>query len=156
MNHQFHRLLAALVLGLIAATTAGCGGQEDFAFDELDLTPAQDELIEFPLGKYAIPIPLLQSTTLDEGLKRNRVEFSFSLYALVTADCKARLSRQWKRHEGTLRDRIILVCRNATAEELQEPELATLKTHLTDAVHAEFGSQCIRRLLISEVITRKL
>lgn len=113
-------------------------------------------MIEFSLGKYSIPIPLLQATSMDEGLKRNRVEFSFALYALVTADCKKRLASQWKRCEGKVRDRIILVCRNATAEELREPELATLKTHLNDAVHAELGSQCIRRLLVSDVVMRKL
>jgi len=128
----------------------------EVAFDELDLTPAQDELIEFPLGKYVIPIPLVQSSGMNEGLKRNRVEFSFALHALVTRDCKIQLAGAWKRHEGKLRDRIILVCRNATVEELQEPEFATLKSHLTDAVQAEFGSKCIRRLLISDVITRKL
>ena len=31
---------------------------------------------------------------------------------------------------------MILICRNATAEDLQEQELATLKSHLTDAIHA--------------------
>jgi hypothetical protein len=51
---------------------------------------------------------------------------------------------------------VILVCRNATAEDLQEPELATLKSHLTDAVHAELGTQCIRKLLITDVVLRKL
>ena len=148
--------LAVAAGALVVCACTGCGPKEDFAFDELDLTPAQDELIEFSLGKYVIPVPLLQSTTMDEGLKRNRVEFSFSLFALVTADCNNRLSGQWKRHEGKIRDRIILVCRNSTAEELQEPELATLKSHLTDAVQAELGANCIRRLLISEVVTRKL
>jgi flagellar basal body-associated protein FliL len=149
-------LLAAFAAGVLVAASAGCGAKDEFAFDELDLTPAQDELIEFSLGKYSIPIPLLQATMMDEGLKRNRVEFSFALYALVSAECKSRLASQWKRHEGKLRDRIILICRNATADELQEPELATLKSHLTDAVQAELGSQCIRRLLVSEVVTRKL
>ncbi len=156
MNYRSTISSAIVAIALAVCACAGCGPKDDFAFDELDLTPAQDELIEFSLGKYMIPVPLLQSTTLDEGLKRNRVEFSFSLYALVTADCKKRLAGQWKRHEGKLRDRIILVCRNSTAEELQEPELATLKSHLTDAVHAEFGSNCIRRLLVSEVVIRKL
>ena len=42
--------------------------------------------------------------------------------------------------KASIRDRVILVCRNATTDELQEPELATLKSHLTDAVQAELGS----------------
>lgn len=156
MNHRIYSLLANFAAGLLVVAAIGCGPKEDFEFDELDLTPAQDELIEFSLGKYVIPVPLLRSSGSGDGVKRNRVEFSFALYALVTSDCKKRLAGQWKRHEGKLRDRIILICRNATIEDLQEPELATLKTHLTDAVHAELGSNCIRRLLISEVITRKL
>lgn len=144
-----------LLWGLLCVA-AGCGASEDFEFDELDLTPAQDELIEFSLGQYAVPIPLIESTSLDDGVKRNRVEFAFSLYALVSPECKKRLSAQWKRHEGKVRDRVILVCRNATAEDLQESELAKLKSHLTDAVHAELGTQCVRRLLISDVVVRKL
>lgn len=148
-------ILIALLFGMLCATP-GCGGSEDFEFDELDLTPTQDELIEFSLGKYVVPIPLLQAATLEEGVKRNRVEFAFSLYALVSPECKKKLSTEWKRHEGKVRDRVILVCRNATAEDLQESELAKLKSHLTDAVHAELGKQCIRRLLISDVVVRKL
>jgi flagellar basal body-associated protein FliL len=155
MSQILKLLLVAFIAALLCAAP-GCGAKEDFEFDELDLTPAHDEMIEFPLGKYIIPIPLIQSATLEEGVKRNRVEFAFSLYAVVSPECKKRLSSQWKRHEGKLRDRIILVCRRATAEELQESELATLKSHLTDAVHAELGTRCIRRLLISEVLTRKL
>ena len=147
--------IMALVAGLLCAAP-GCGEQEDFEFDELDLTPAQDEMIEFSLGKYVVPIPLIQAVSLDEGVKRNRVEFAFSLYALVSPDCEKRLRSQWKRYEGKLRDRVILVCRNATAEDLQEQEFATLKSHLTDAVHAELGTQCIRRLLITDVVVRKL
>jgi flagellar basal body-associated protein FliL len=99
---------------------------------------------------------MIQTATFDEGVKRNRVEFAFSLYALTTPECEKRLKSQCKRHEGKVRDRVILICRNATAEDLQEQELATLKSHLTDAVHAEFGTQCIRRLLITDVVTRKL
>ncbi|MGE3240699.1 MAG: hypothetical protein AB7G28_22275 [Pirellulales bacterium] len=140
--------------GLLCA--AGCAPSEDFEFDELDLTPAQDEMVEFSLGKYVVPIPLIEPTSLDDGVKRNRVEFAFSLYALVDPICKKRLAAQWKRHEGKVRDRVILVCRNATGEYLQESELAKLKSHLTDAVHAELGTQCIRRLLISDVVLRKL
>ena len=153
---RHHHILSVVFVALAAAATIGCGPKEDFEFDELDLTPAQDELVEFSLGKYAIPIPLVESSSLDTGVKRNRVEFSFALHALVTRDCQAQLAAKWKRHEGKLRDRIILVCRNTTAEELQEPELAMLKSHLTDAVQAEFGTQCIRRLLISEVATHQL
>lgn len=147
--------IASLVVGLLCVAP-GCGGYEDFEFDKLDLTPTQHELVEVSLGKYVIPIPMIQTATFDESVKRNRVEFAFALYALTTPECENRLKSQWRRHEGKVRDRVILICRNATAEDLQEQELATLKSHLTDAIHSEFGTQCIRRILISDVVTRKL
>ena len=150
------------ILAIVAAAAlsfgslAGCGSPPTYEFDELDSTPAQDDLLEFSLGKYVIPIPLIKSYAASAGTKRNRIEFSFHLHALITGDYNSELSAMWDRHKGTIRDRIILVCRNATIEELQEPELATLKSHLTDAVQAELGSKRIRRLLISEVETRQL
>ena len=158
MNRQIAALLAvvaALIAGVCVATFTGCGSPPTYEFDELDSTPAQDELIEFSLGKYDIPIPLAP-TYGGEGAKRNRVEFSFELHALVTNDYESQLAGLWERHEGAIRDRVILVCRNAKLEELEEPELATLKSHLTDAIQAELGPKSIRRLLLSEVETRKL
>ncbi len=154
-----HRILVRLVVlaaGLLAVSLAGCHSSPTYEFDELDSTLAQDELVEFSLGKYVIPIPLVRSYADNEGPKRNRVEFSFELHALIAADYESEITDLWDRHEGTIRDRVILVCRNATVDELQEPELATLKSHLTDVVQAELGSKRIRRLLISEVETRRL
>jgi flagellar basal body-associated protein FliL len=155
----YHRLfgpLAFLAAALLAVSLAGCQSSPTYEFDELDSMPAQDDLIEFSLGKYVIPIPLVRSYAAGAGPKRNRVEFSFELHALITGDYESELTNMWERHEGMIRDRVILVCRNATADELQEPEMATLKSHLTDAVQAELGSKRIRRLLISEVDTRQL
>ena len=159
MNRQVTALIAvaaALAAGIVVAALTGCSSPPTYEFDELDSTPAQDELIEFPLGKYSIPIPLVHPYDNGSGSKRNRLEFSFELHALVTGDYESQLAELWERHEGTVRDRIILVCRNAKLEELQEPELATLKSHLTDAIQAELGPKGIRRLLISEVDTQKL
>jgi len=156
VDHRVFAPLAAVAAALLAVSLAGCDSTPTYEFDELDSTPAQDDLIEFSLGTYVIPIPLVRSYEAGAGPKRNRVEFSFELHALITGDYQSELARMWDRHEGMIRDRVILVCRNATAEELQEPELATLKSHLTDAVQAELGSKRIRRLLISEVDTRQL
>ena len=148
--------LAILAVAVLGVVTGGCGSQPTYEFDELDLTPTQDELTEFSLGKYTIPIPLIQSYGQQDGPKRNRIEFSFHLYALITGDYESQLANLWKQHKGTIRDRIIRVCRNATLEELQEPELATLKSHLTDAVQSELGPKSIRRLLMTDTVTRKL
>lgn len=156
MNHAIYIWLAIVVAVVLVATLPGCSAQPTYAFDELDSMPAQDELIEFPLGKYSIPIPLVRSLEMDSASKRNRLEFSFELHALTTRDGESQLADVWERHEGKLRDRVIQVCRNAKLEDLQEPELATLKSHLVDAVHAELGPKSVRKLLVSEIVTQKL
>ena len=61
MNHCINALLKIFVACLLVAAMAGCGSKPTYAFDELDSMPAHDELIEFPLGTYSIPIPLVQS-----------------------------------------------------------------------------------------------
>ena len=156
MNQFLYTLLAAFVAVVLVAVLPGCGAQPTYEFDELDSMPAQDELIEFPLGQYSIPIPLVRTLEVDNSPKRNRIVFSFELHALTTRDGETQLSDVWERHEGKLRDRVIQVCRNARLEDLEEPELATLKSHLVDAVHAELGPKSVRKLLVSEIVTQKL
>jgi flagellar basal body-associated protein FliL len=147
---------ACAALGVVLVAVAGCGTPPAFDLDELDLTPAHDEMIEFPLGSYTVPIPVVQSKNRDQPVRANRLEFSFQLYALVTPDQQSSLADAWERHEGKIRDRVIRVCRNATLGDLQEPELATLKSHLADAVQAELGAKGVRRLLITEVVSQEL
>ena len=153
INRQMRKALAA---GILVTALGGCGARTAFEFDALDLTPAQDEMSEFALGHYAIPIPIAKSDGLSEGESRNRLVLTFDLFALVSPGDVPVLTDSWQRHEGNVRDCIIRVCRNASTEELQEPELSTLKSHLTDAVQDQIGSKSIHRLLISEVTSKEL
>ena len=141
---------------MFAAWLGGCGGRSTYEFDELDLTPAHDELSEFSLGHYAIPMPTVKSYGPGGNVTSNHVEFAFELHALVTRDYEAKLSALWERHRGNIRDRVIRVCRNATLEELREPEFAMLKARLTDAIQAELGRRSIRRLLLTDVAMREI
>lgn len=145
---------AALAAALVAV--AGCSSRPAFDLDRLDLTPAHDELVEFSLGGYSVPIPVVESQGQDQLVRTNRLEFSFALFALVTTDQRSSLADAWARHEGKIRDRVIRVCRNASIADLQEPELATLKSHLADAVQAEVGAKVVRRLLLTEVVSEEL
>ena len=153
INRRMRRGLAA---GFLAAMVCGCESRTAFEFDALDLTPAQDEMSEFALGHYAIPIPIAKSDGLSEGESRNRLVLTFDLFALVSPSEGPALTDSWSRHEGNVRDTVIRVCRNASTEELQEPELSTLKSHLTDAVQDQLGSKSVHRLLISEMTSREL
>jgi hypothetical protein len=144
-----------LNVGALILALTGCGGRPAYEFDDLDLTPAQDELTEFSLGHYEVPVPIERG--FGPGtVSRNRIELSFDLHALVNRDYESQLADLWKRHEGKIRDAIIRVCRNASLDDLQEPELATLKSHLSDAVQAQIGPRGIRRLMMTEIRTREI
>jgi flagellar basal body-associated protein FliL len=78
------------------------------------------------------------------------------LYALVRPENKSHIADDWARHEGKIRDHVIRVCRNASVDELQEPELSTLKARLMDALAAQMGENDLRQLLITEVVSQKL
>jgi len=145
-----------LVGGFLLGIASGCSSGPSYEFDALDLAPPQEELSEFNLGQYSIPIPVVAEAGSKQRLHRNRVQLNFELYALVRPEQESHLAAGWERHEGKIRDHVIRVCRNATVDELQEPELSTLKARLLDAVAAQIGKQDLRQLLITEVVSHPM
>jgi len=143
--------LIVVVLGLVIVATFGCGSRPSYEFDELDLSPNQDELREFSLGHYAIPIPVSQAFGDDGKVTHTQIEFAFDLYGLVSPEFEPQIEDIWQRHQGKVRDRVIRICRNASWEDLQDPELATLKSRLIDAVQDQLGPKAVRRLVVSEI-----
>jgi len=146
-------LCAVAVLGLAAA---GCKPKSAFEFDRLDLLPPEEELKEFPLGQYKIPIPIVEDRGQNKLTRRNRFQFDFTLYALVSPKEKSQIAEAWERHEGQIRDQVMNVCRSASVDELQEPELATLKARLTDVLATKLGEKPLRQLVINEVVSQEL
>jgi hypothetical protein len=51
---------------------------------------------------------------------------------------------------------VISICRSASVDDLQEPELATLKARLTDVLATQLGEKRLRQLLITDVVSRQL
>jgi len=154
MGSSIRRALAAGVVMLCIA--GGCGSHSTFEFDALDLAPPQEELSEFLLGQYSIPIPVAEQRGSKELEHRNRFQLGFELYALIRPENKSSIADDWDRHEGKIRDNVIRVCRNASVEDLQDPELSTLKARLMDALAAQMGKNAMRQLLITEVVSQKL
>jgi hypothetical protein len=141
---------------LAGLALAGCGHQAEFEFDHLDVAPVEEELAEVPLGEYHIPVPVAQARGRKQPEQRNRLQLDFRLVALVPPADEPLFSDAWQRHEGQIRDRVISICRNASAEELLEPELATLKARLTDALASQVGEKGMRQLLITDLVSQPL
>jgi hypothetical protein len=118
--------------------------------------PPEEELKEFPLGEYKIPIPLVDDRGQNKLTRRNRFQFDFALYALVSPKEKSQIQDAWERHEGQIRDQVMNVCRSASLDELQEPELATLKARLADVLAAKLGEKPLRQLVINQVVSQPL
>ncbi len=141
---------------LVGCAAGGCRSKSSFQFDGMELLPPEEELKEFPLGQYKIPIPLVDDRGQSKLTRRNRFQFDFTLYALVSSKEKSQIADAWERHEGQIRDQVMNVCRSATLDELQEPELATLKARLTDVLAAKLGDKPLRQLVINEVVSQQL
>jgi hypothetical protein len=151
MCHRSRRIASLLAACLLSILAAGCGAKATFEFDELDLVPTQEELTEFPLGKYAIPIPVVDASAGGSPEQLNLVQLDFELIAVVKREHMSRIADSWDRHEGKIRDRVIRVCRNSSPEDLEE-----LRSHLMDEVQAQLGDKEIRQLVIAEVKSQPL
>jgi hypothetical protein len=144
------------VLVIVCFLAGGCTKESSFEYDTLDLAPDREELSEFSLGEYSIPIPVAEERRKGGFQHRTRFQFAFQLHALVAPEKKSEIADSWSRHEGKIRDHVIRVCRNASVEALHEPELLTLKAQLMDALAAHVGERGLRQLLITEVVSQKL
>jgi flagellar basal body-associated protein FliL len=152
------RRIALLFTSCIAACTAvGCHSKSSFKFDTMDQLPPEEVLNEFPLGDYKIPISVVTEDRSQNKLtRRNRMQLDFKLFALVSPKEKPQIEEAWGHHEGQIRDDVMNVCRSASVDELQEPELTTLKARLTDVLTAKLGEKPLRALVINQIVTQQL
>lgn len=156
MLGQNWRVALLCVVGIVGLVAGGCQKKSTFQFDGLELLPPEEELKEFSLGQYKIPIPIVENRGESKLIRRNRFQFDFTLFALVSPKEESQIEDAWERHEGQIRDQVMSVCRSATLDELQEPELATLKARLTDVLAAKLGDKPLRQLVINEVVSQQL
>jgi hypothetical protein len=156
MSGQTWRVALLYSIVIVGFAAGGCRSKSTFQFDGLDLLPPEEKLNEFPLGEYKIPIPVVEDRAQNKLTRRNRFQFDFKLFALVSPKDKSQIEDAWERHEGQIRDQVMNVCRSATLDELQEPELATLKARLTDVLATKLGEKPLRQLVINEVLSQQL
>ena len=149
------KAVALTALAMLFLVTGGCGSRPAFEFDEMDMVAAEEKFSEFPLGHFQVPIPAPENRLDGRAARRNRLQVDFHLFALVEPIHKSHIEESWKRREGMIRDRVIRVCRNASLEELHEPELETLKARLMDAIGPQLGDE-LHQLLITEVVSHEI
>ena len=152
-NWRFAWLFA---IGVLACAAGGCKSKAPFQLDGIDVLPPVEELKEFSLGQYQIPISIVEDRNQSKLTRQNSFQFDFTLYALVSPKEKSQIEDAWERHEGQIRDQVINVCRSATLDELQEPELVTIKARLTDVLAAKLGEKPLRQLVFNAVVSQPL
>jgi len=156
MSGPSWRVAFLFALGVLGCASGGCKSKAPFQLDGIEVLPPVEELKEFPLGQYQIPISLVDDRSQSKLTRHNCFQFDFTLYALVSPKEKSQIEDAWGRHEGQIRDQVINVCRSATLDELQEPEFATLKARLTDVLAAKLGEKPLRQLVFSAVVSQPL
>jgi|tagenome__1003787_1003787.scaffolds.fasta_scaffold20339056_2 hypothetical protein len=145
------------VAWVVACALVGCQSKSSFKFDLMDQLPPEETLNEFPLGDYKIPISVvIEDRAQNKLTRRNRLELDFKLFALVSPKEKPQIEEAWGHHEGQIRDDVMNVCRCASIDELQEPELTTLKARLADVLTAKLGEKPLRALVINQIVTQQL
>lgn len=154
-GRQIERIAWGVAL-LVVGAAAGCGSKPNFEFDRVGLIPIEENLSEFTLGEFKIPIPVSDERNPIHLVRHNRFQFDFQLHALVSPGDKAQLAEAWKRHEGMLRNQVISICRSASVRDFMEPDLATLKARLTNVLAARLGEKRVRQLLITDVVSQEL
>jgi Flagellar basal body-associated protein FliL len=156
MSARNWRIVLLFAMGVLSCAAGGCKSKAPFQLDGIDVLPPVEELKEFSLGQYQIPISVVDDRNQAKLTRHNRFQFDFALYALVSPTEKSQIEDAWERHEGQIRDQVINVCRSATLDELQEPEFATLKARLTDVLAAKLGEKPLRQLVLNAVVSQPL
>jgi hypothetical protein len=142
---------------VLVCALIGCHSKSSFKFDLLDQLPPEEVLKEFPLGEYKIPISVvIEDRSQNKLTRRNRLQLDFKLFALVSPKEAPQIEEAWGHHEGQIRNDVMNTCRNASVDELQEPELTTLKARLTDVLTAKLGDKPLRALVINQIVTQQL
>ncbi len=156
MSRKSLRVALLCAMGVLGCALSGCKSKAPFQLDGIDVLPPAEELKEFSLGQYQIPIPIVDDRNQSKLTRHNSFQFDFTLYALVSPKEKSQIEGAWERYEGQIRDQVINVCRSATLDELQEPEFATLKARLTDVLAVKLGEKPLRQLIFNGVVSQPL
>ena len=155
-TRPIHTHIARGLAALFLVALLGCGGSVEY-FDEMEMMPVKERLLEFPLGHHVVPIPVELPAEGIEWTHGNAICLTFDLFAVVQPSHEKYLIKEWERQEGNFRNDVIEVCRQSTLDELaSEPDLTTLRSRLTELTTRRLGKDRVRRLVLSEISLQPL
>ena len=152
-----HRVALSCALALFSGallSQTGCGGRTEARLDdyleELEFDTPLETVKEIPLGKFKIHAAVHQQDASQGSATPIWVQIRFSLYAVVAPNDESAVLRVMKRHQGTINDTVMGICRSSSLDDLDDPRLSTLKTRLTDDLRLVLGEKVLRQILADD------
>lgn len=135
----------------------GCSdSQVSLGIAEIERGRIREQLVEVSLGEFSVPIPVGEPVSQGVVRQKNLLLLRFSLWALVAPDDTARVERLMKRNAGAIRDRVIVTCRSAPLDDVQDPNMAALRSRLLDQLLPLFEGNLLRRVFVTDTLTDPL
>lgn len=141
-------ILTALVV------VTGCGEPPVSEFPTAEPLQDKERLAEVEVGDFRIPLVAVDQRQAAERYlsERNSLLFRFRLYVLVPPHRENDVAGRIRSHGARLREEVIRTCRKATLDELDDPELATLKGELREILGRYFGPKHLRQVVVTHVL----
>lgn len=151
------RAAGVMLLFAVAVVLPGCGSKaeeqlEDYLM-ELEFDTPLDSTSEIELGSYLMSIAARKQKEISRNqTDRQWVQLRFQLYAVVDPENESSVRSEIARHQGLLDDTILMVCRNASLEELTDNSWVIMKSRIIDQIRPILGHDSLRRLVVSNMI----
>jgi len=149
-------LVAVIILieiGIISFFLPGSGGQSSAPAEEIETSRKVDDLSNDPASVAEVPIGNGFSCTNSRAAAGTTVHIDFKLVALVAADQALNFETKLKEHDARVRQAIIKVARSTSLEDLNDPNLSTIKRLIREEINKILRKSYITEVVISEFTT---
>jgi len=120
LSIRLSRFVARVILGLAPLTILiGCGGTEQKPTDE---AAAQMKPVEIDLGSFRFKS--------FDPTANTETQFDFQIAGKLKGPSKEVVEREVANKQNRIRDRVLVVSRESTARELEDPELEMFRRRL--------------------------
>jgi hypothetical protein len=142
----------SVLTGLVVMS--GCSEPAASELSAMEPLQEKERLAEVEVGAFRIPLVAVDQRQGEEEYvpDRNALLLRFQLFVLVPPHHESDVAGRIHSHGARLREEVIRTCRKATLEELDEPELVTLKSELRKVLGRYFGPEHLRQVVVTNVL----